>query len=59
MLEAPYVTQSEEQMAAVIHLTIPRDQIRNAMGPGIQELIDTVQAQGIGPAQADSRSAPL
>jgi effector-binding domain-containing protein len=50
MLEAPYVTQSEEQMAAVIHMTVPRDQIRNAMGPGIQALIDAVRAQGIGPA---------
>lgn len=50
MLETPYVTQSDEQLAAVIHLTIPRDEIRNVMGPGIQELIDAVRAQGIGPA---------
>lgn len=50
MLETPHITQSTPQQAAVIHLTIPRDQIRSAMGPGIQEVIDTVVAQGIGPA---------
>ena len=50
MLETPHITQSAPQQAAVIHLTIPRDQIRAVMGPGIQEVIDTVVAQGIGPA---------
>lgn len=49
MLETPHITQSAPQQAAVIHLTIPRDQIRTVMGPGIQEVIDTVVAQGIGP----------
>lgn len=50
MLETPHITQSAAQQAAVIHLTIPRDEIRTAMGPAIQEVIDTVAAQGIGPA---------
>lgn len=49
MLETPHITQSTPQQAAVIHLTIPRDQIRTMMGPGIQEVIDTVVAQRIGP----------
>lgn len=49
MLETPQITQSAPQQAAVIHLTIPRDQITTMMGPGIQEIIDTVVAQGIGP----------
>jgi effector-binding domain-containing protein len=50
MLETPHITQSEPQQAAVIHLTIPREEIRNVMGPGIQEVINAVIAQGIGPA---------
>lgn len=50
MLDTPFVTQSDEQLAAVIHLTIPRDQIGQVMGPGIQEVIDAVRAQGIAPA---------
>ena len=51
MFETPHITQSTAQQAAVIHLTIPRDQIRTAMGPAIQEVIETVAAQGTGPAR--------
>lgn len=50
MIETPRITRTEEQAAAVIRLTIPREQIREVMGPGIQELIGVVTAQGIGPA---------
>lgn len=32
MLETPHITQSTAQQAAVIQLTIPRDQIRTMMG---------------------------
>ena len=49
MLETPHITQSAPQQAPIIHLTIPRDQIRSVMGPGTHEVIDTVVAQGIGP----------
>lgn len=49
MLEAPHITHSSEQQAAVIRLTIPRHQIQTMMGPGIQEIIAAVVAQGIGP----------
>jgi effector-binding domain-containing protein len=52
MLETPHLTQAEEQPAAVIHFTIPRSEIQAVMGPGFQELIATVTAQGIGPAGA-------
>jgi effector-binding domain-containing protein len=49
MLDTPQITQSPAQQTAVIHLTIPRADIRNVMGPGISELMATVAAQGIGP----------
>ena len=50
MLDTPQITQTAAQLAAVIRLTIPRDQIRNVMGPGLAELMATIAAQGIAPA---------
>ena len=49
MLETPEIVVSEAQPTAVIHLTVPRPQIREAMGPAIQEVLTTVAAQAIGP----------
>lgn len=40
---------TEPQSGAIIHITIPRDQIQQVMGPAIQEVIAAVQAQGAGP----------
>ena len=50
MIEPPRITQAAAQPAAVIHFTIPREEIRNVMGPGIGELMAAVAAQGIAPA---------
>jgi effector-binding domain-containing protein len=50
MLDTPQLTQSDAQQTAVIHLTIPRDQIQHAMGPAIGEVLAAVTAQGVGPA---------
>ena len=50
MLDKPEIVQTEAQPAAVIHLTIPREEIRNVMGPGIGELMAAIAAQGIAPA---------
>jgi effector-binding domain-containing protein len=50
MLDTPHITDTAAQDAAVIRLTIPRADIRHVMGPGIEEIIATVSAQGIGPA---------
>lgn len=50
MLEPANVIDSPALEAAVIRLTIPRDQIREQMGPAIGEVMSTVGAQGIGPA---------
>lgn len=47
MIETPQIVDFPPQATAVIHLTIPRDQIRQVMGPGIQELMATVGAQGV------------
>jgi effector-binding domain-containing protein len=50
MLDKPQIVQTADQPAAVIRLKIPREEIQKVMGAGIQELIATVQAQGVGPA---------
>ena len=50
MIETPRIVQIPAQHAAVIHLTIPKDEIQNVMGPGLGELMATIAAQGIKPA---------
>lgn len=50
MIETPKVVQTEHQPAAIIHITVPRDKIRDVMGPGYQELMGTLAAQGVQPA---------
>jgi effector-binding domain-containing protein len=49
MLDKPEITQTTDQLIARIHLTIPRDEIRSVMGPGITEVMTTLAAQGITP----------
>jgi len=49
MLETPQITQTTNRNTAAIHLTIPRDEIQNVMGPGLQELMATIEAQAITP----------
>lgn len=50
MLDTPQIIQTEAQLTAVIHLTIPRAEIRNVVGPGIGELMAAIAAQGMPPA---------
>ena len=45
MLDTPRIT-----LTAVIRLNIPREEIRNVMGPGIEELMAAVATQGIATA---------
>jgi len=52
LLDQPQITQSTARPAAVIRITIPRDQIMEAMGAGYSELMDTVAAQGLTPSGA-------
>jgi effector-binding domain-containing protein len=50
MIDTPVILQTKKQLAAVVHLTIPREQISEVMGPGYEEIMNTLRAQGIAPA---------
>lgn len=50
MLDTPRIIQTAAQQTAVIRLTIPREEIRQVMGPGISEVMAAIAAQGITPA---------
>lgn len=50
MLDVPQIVLAAAKTAAVIPFRIPRAEIQQVMGPGIQELLATVAAQGITPA---------
>ena len=49
MFDTPSITQTRDQPAAVIRLTIPRSEIAKVMGPAIGEVFAAVAAQGIAP----------
>lgn len=51
MIDKPQIVQTA-QMTGVIRLTIPQDEIQNAMGPGISLLMAAVAAQGMAPTGA-------
>jgi effector-binding domain-containing protein len=50
VIDTPKIVQTAAQATAVVHVTCPRSEIRNVMGPGYKELMDTLGAQGIVPA---------
>jgi effector-binding domain-containing protein len=50
VIDKPQIEQTAAQPTAIIRFTIPRDEIQNVMGPGYQELMATVAAQGVAPA---------
>lgn len=49
MLENPQITRTVAQDTAIIPITIPREQMCEAMAPGMQELMAAISAQGIAP----------
>lgn len=49
MLEQMQIVETEARLSAVIRLTIPRDEIRQVMGPAIAEVLETLAAQRIAP----------
>jgi effector-binding domain-containing protein len=49
MLDKPQIVETSTQKTAVVHLTIPRSEIREAMGPGYRELIAVLAEQGVAP----------
>ncbi len=52
MLETPEVRELPRRLCAYIPVRVPRADIRSVMGPGIQEVMQTLAAQGIPPAGA-------
>lgn len=49
MIDTPQIVQTTALDAAVIHLTIPREQMQHVMGPAIGEIMSTLVAQNIRP----------
>ena len=49
MIDEPKIVQTKAVKMASIHVTVPREKIREAMGPGYQELMETLKAQGVAP----------
>ena len=47
MIDTPQIIRTENRLCAVIHVTVPRGEIQNVMGPGLGELMGTIAAQGI------------
>lgn len=49
MIDVPQIARTDSQLTAVIHMTVPRSEIRNVMGPGLAEVRAAVAAQGLSP----------
>ena len=49
MIDTPLITQSPEQVTAMIHLKVPCSEIQQVMGPAIQEVYAAIGAQGLKP----------
>jgi len=52
MLDAPQITRTDEQLTAVIHLTVSRAEISQVMGPAINEVLSTLAAWYCGRVEA-------
>ena len=50
MIDTPRIVEVEPVLTAAIRLTVPRGEIQEVMGPAIAEVMETVAAQGVGPA---------
>jgi uncharacterized protein YndB with AHSA1/START domain/effector-binding domain-containing protein len=50
LINNPVITEAAPQLAAAIHVTIPRSEIQSVMGAGLTEIMTAVKVQGIGPA---------
>ena len=50
MIDKPEIVHTAAQLTATIHLSIPRAEIQQVMGPAMGEVISTLAAQGIVPA---------
>jgi len=52
MIDTPQIVQTPAQHTASIRLKVPRAEIRQVMGPGIQEVMAAIAGQGLKPAGA-------
>jgi effector-binding domain-containing protein len=50
MIDTPQIVQSDRQRTAAVHLTIGRNEIQQAFGPAVAELLGVLRAQGKAPA---------
>jgi effector-binding domain-containing protein len=47
MIDPPRITQTAAFLTAYVHVTVPREEIRTVMGPGLDEVRAAIAAQGI------------
>ena len=52
MLATPQIIQTTAQTAAIIHLTVPRNEMMKVFGPAVGELMAALAAQGVEPVGA-------
>jgi len=52
MIATPEIVQINAEMAAVIHLTIPRAEMMKSFGPAVGELVSELTLQGVTPQGA-------
>jgi effector-binding domain-containing protein len=52
MLATPEIVHTTTQLAAVIHLTVPRNEMIKVFGPAVGELMTALAAQGVEPIGA-------
>lgn len=50
MIDTPQVLQTEARPTAFIHLRIPRSDMQKLFGPTMEELVGTLNDQGVAPA---------
>lgn len=50
MIDPPRIVEVPARPLAIVRLTIPREEIRQVMGPGIGEIYAALGAQGVAPA---------
>jgi effector-binding domain-containing protein len=52
MISRPQILQTMAEAAAVIHVTVPRSEMRRVFGPAVGELTAALAAQGVKPCSA-------
>ncbi len=50
LIEAPGIVDVPAQLAAAIHIVVPREDMPKVVGPGLGEIFSTLEAQRIAPA---------